>query len=58
MSATIQLSGTESEHRVREAKSGQNVGNQSVDRGDQEYQVKKGNENMRVIQESVQGNEK
>ena len=55
MSATIQLSGTESKSWVREAESGWNVGDQSVDRGDQEYQVKKGNEN---IQESVRGNEK
>ena len=46
MSVTIQLSGMESESQVHEAKSGQNVGDQSVDRGDQEYQVKKGNENI------------
>ena len=46
MSVTIQLSGMESESWVCEAKSGQNVRDQSVDRGDREYQVKKGNENI------------
>ena len=55
MSVTIQLSGMESESWVREAESGQNVRDQSVGRGDQEYQIKKDNEN---IQESVRGTEK
>ena len=46
MSATIQLSGTESKSWVCEAESGQKVRDQSMDRGDQEYQVKKGNGNI------------
>ena len=52
MLVTILLSGTESESRVREAKSGWNIRDQRVDRGDREYQVKKGNENIRVSYES------
>ena len=43
MSATIQLSGTESESQVHKAESGQNVRDQSIDSGDREHQVKKGN---------------
>ena len=46
MSATIQLSGMESERQVHKAKSGQKVGDQSTDRENQEYQVKKGNGNI------------
>ena len=46
MSVTIQLSGTESESWVCEAESEQKVGDQSIDRGDREYQVNKGNGNI------------
>ena len=55
MSATIQLSGAESESWVCKAKSGWKVGAQSIDRGNREYQVNKGNWN---IQESMRENEK
>ena len=55
MSATIQLSEMESEVGYMKPKSGTKVGDQNVDKENQEYQVKKDNRNIR---ESMRENEK
>ena len=46
MSATIQLSEMSPKVGYMKPKSGMKVGDQNVDRGNQEYQVKKDNRNI------------